>query len=154
MIEAFEKILQQLKNHIYNIKIQHRSYRAAVDGLEENEILFHIDFSKNYSCKCFEEVQSHHFGGPRNQVTLHTGVMYRKSNNGKKTVDSFCTISNNNAHNPAAIWAHLHPILSNIKVNFNDISTVHFFFRWARHSVSSKTNFLLCLFKTIYRVQF
>ena len=48
-------------------------------------------------------------------------------NNGKKRVDSFCTISNNNAHNPAAIWAHLHPILSNIKVNFNDISTVHFF---------------------------
>ena len=55
LIEAFEKILTQLKKHIYNIKIQYKWYRAAVDGLEENEVLLHIDFSENYSCKCFEE---------------------------------------------------------------------------------------------------
>lgn len=118
----------QLKKHIYNIKVQYKSYRAAIDNLKNNEIVLHVDFSENYNCKHFEEVQSHHFGGSRKQVTLHTGVMYTKpEEHNKPTVNSFCTISANNSHNPASIWAHIHPILSDIKHNNPHITTIHFF---------------------------
>ncbi|CAH2012754.1 unnamed protein product [Acanthoscelides obtectus] len=56
---------------MFNIKTQYRSYRDAIDNLKSDEIVLHIDFSENYSCKCFEKVQCHHFGGSRKQFTLN-----------------------------------------------------------------------------------
>lgn len=142
LIENFKQALVQLKKHIYNIKVQYKSYRAAIDNLEKNEIVLHVDFSENYNCKHFEEVQSHHFGGSRKQVTLHTGVMYTKpEGHNKPTVNSFCTISENNSHNPASIWAHLHPILSDIQHNNPHINTIHFFSDGPATQYRQKQNF-------------
>ena len=39
----------------------------------------------------------------RNQVSLHTNVLYKKDTDPV----SFCTISGNTRHDPAAIWAHV-----------------------------------------------
>ncbi|CAH2009759.1 unnamed protein product [Acanthoscelides obtectus] len=84
----FNKTLRELKKHIFNITTQYGSYRDAMDNLKTDEIVLHIDFSENYSCKCFEEVQCHHFGGSRKRVTLHTGVMYTKTEGEVHTVDN------------------------------------------------------------------
>lgn len=43
------------------------------------EALIHVDFSENYSLKYATEVQSFHFGGSRQQVSLHTAVIYTHS---------------------------------------------------------------------------
>ncbi|XP_025828833.1 uncharacterized protein LOC112904017 [Agrilus planipennis] len=83
LMEKFEITLEEFKRHIYYIKTQYRNYRKCIDELTTNEIALHIDFSENYSCKCFEEVQSHHFGGSRNQVSLHTGVIYSRCSDHK-----------------------------------------------------------------------
>ncbi|GBL72854.1 hypothetical protein AVEN_128052-1 [Araneus ventricosus] len=42
-------------------------------SLSQNSILLHRDFSENFNCKFAEEIQAIHFGGNRQQVTLHTG---------------------------------------------------------------------------------
>lgn len=119
----------RFKRHIYNIQQQYHAYRTCLDNLQPNEAALHIDFSKNYSCKLAEEVQGHHFGASRNQITLHTGVLYIGCSEPENKLNpiSFCSISSCNEHGPSAIWAHLSPIVNVIKTDFKEVSTVHFF---------------------------
>ena len=88
--------------HRYRIDHQYKALKDLKDKLGDDEILFHVDFSENYGCKYNAEVQSMHFGGSREQVTLHTGMVYTKYYS-----QGFCTLSQCNAHNPSAIAAHL-----------------------------------------------
>lgn len=143
LMDKFETTLKEFKRHIYYIKTQYRNYRTCIDELAINEIALHIDFSENYSCKYFEEVQSHHFGGSRNQVSLHTGVMYSRGSENKIEVSSFCTVSGNLSHNPAAIWAHLHPILSSIHDKFPEVNVLHVFSDGPATQYRQKQNFYL-----------
>ncbi|GBM98741.1 hypothetical protein AVEN_108070-1 [Araneus ventricosus] len=61
--------MKAFKKQVFNIQQQYKAYRTCIDNLDENEAVVHIDFSKNYNCK-LSEVQSHHFGGSRNQGIL------------------------------------------------------------------------------------
>lgn len=144
VIYKFERELQNFKTHIYNIRHQYKAYRQCIDGLTESEVALHIDFSENYACKYHSEVQSHHFGGSRNQITLHTAVMYHLSAEAQtKQVTSYCTVSSNQNHGPSAIWAHLHPILSEIKEKHPAVTTVHFFSDGPATQYKQKINFYL-----------
>nr|CAI5852709.1 unnamed protein product [Callosobruchus analis] len=71
--------------------------------------------NRDKSCKYASELQSAHFGGSKPQVTLHTVVMYYLSTdtNGEQSVKplSLCTFSDNMRHDPAAICAHLEPVI-------------------------------------------
>jgi hypothetical protein len=128
LLKNFKEELKTLKKHVYNIKVQHHSFRQAVDKLKESEMVLVADFSENYNCKCFQEIQAHHFGGSREQVSLHTVVVYTTNiQHTKPNVKSYCTVSSSLCHQPPAIWAHLHPILSEIRLNYPEIVTVHFF---------------------------
>lgn len=81
-----------------------------------------MDFSENFNVKYNKEIQSVHFGASQIQVTLHTGVVYY----GNKELFLFCTSSYHNKHGPAAIWAHLKPILNRAVQKNPQIDTVHF----------------------------
>ena len=97
--------------------------------MSDDEVLLHLDFSKNYNCKYSQEVQSLHFGGSRNQITLHTVVMYYKSktNDSTSTLNrSLCTLSENPRHDPVAICTHLEPIITEIKKCIPSLSKIHF----------------------------
>ncbi|KAG5893974.1 hypothetical protein JTB14_006578 [Gonioctena quinquepunctata] len=85
----------------------------------------HIDFSENYCCKYREEIQAVHFGGGRQQVTLHTGVLYLKNPDDTVKAQSFCTLSDNNRHDSIAVWAHLKPIFDWLKHQRPNIHAVH-----------------------------
>lgn len=91
--------------------------------LKANEIIIHCDFSENYSLKYAEEIQSFHFGGARQQISVHTVVVY--SNDGSDTVTkTYCTLSESLHYRPAAIWAQLQSILKEYTKNGIDI--IHF----------------------------
>nr|CAH7721805.1 unnamed protein product [Callosobruchus chinensis] len=144
VIQKFETELQNFKTHVYNIRHQYKAYRQCINGLTESEVALHIDFSENYACKYHSEVQSHHFGGSRNQVTLHTAVMYHFSPEAQtKQVTSYCTVSSNQNHGPSAIWAHLHPILSAVQKDHPAVTTVHFFSDGPATQYKQKINFYL-----------
>lgn len=50
--------------------------RHIIENISEGEVLVRVDFSENYACKYFTEAQSVHFGASRQQVSIHTGVLY------------------------------------------------------------------------------
>nr|CAI5869595.1 unnamed protein product [Callosobruchus analis] len=115
MVEHLNSSLVKFMAHSRNIVHQYNSVDQIKKRLTSEEILFHIDFSENYSCKYASEIQSAHFGGSKPQVTLHTVVMYYLSTdtNGEQSVKplSLCTFSDNMRHDPAAICAHLEPVI-------------------------------------------
>lgn len=88
--------------------------------------MFLCDFSENYCTKYETEVQAVHFGASKSQISLHTVVVYYTD--GEEIVArSFCTVSDNLAHQAYAIWAHLDPILDLLSLEFPQTKTVHFF---------------------------
>ena len=40
-------------NHVYNIRHQIRAYRNLKNNLKQHEVVIHVDFSENYSCRYF-----------------------------------------------------------------------------------------------------
>lgn len=127
VIDKFKEELKILRKHIFNMKTQYRNFRQSIDNIKPNEAVILVDFSENYNAKCHEEIQAHHFGGSRNQITLHTVVVYLHDKDKNYKVSSFCTVSPCNIHQPAAIWAHLHPILTSIIEDYPEIDTIHYF---------------------------
>lgn len=65
-----------------------------------------IDFSENYCWKHREEIQTVHFGGDGQQVTLHTDVLYLNNSDNTFKAHLFCSLSNNNRYDPVAVWTH------------------------------------------------
>lgn len=76
LAELIQRDLKSFKVHHYNIYHQYIQYKESIEKLEDNEVIFHCDFSENYVCKMSEEVQAMHFGSSKIQVTLHTGLKY------------------------------------------------------------------------------
>ena len=126
LVKAFQKSLPKLEMHIFNIKWQYRVYRQIRQNQSPSECLIHIDFSENYNCKYAEEIQSVHFGGPHQQASLHTGVLYVMKG-GVQQIVPFCTISASRQHGPPGIWAHLDPILQLLKDTYPAVKTLHFY---------------------------
>jgi hypothetical protein len=122
MVEETRNLMKEkFCKHLYNIRHQYTSLKTLKDSLVDHEIVIHVDFSENYSCKLTNEIQSMHFGGARNQVTLHTVVVYAKD-----STKSYCTVSDEMHHGPAAIWGHLDPILKDVSSNMPNVTHVHF----------------------------
>ncbi|CAK1603667.1 unnamed protein product [Parnassius mnemosyne] len=116
LLEIFSAEMKQFKIHIFNFYHQYKKYKDCINNLESYEACIHIDFSENFTCKYHKEIQAMHF--IKEQITLHTGVIYIK---GEKKPISFCSISADNQHNPEAIWAHLDPVLQHIKKTAFDV---------------------------------
>lgn len=137
--ELYAKFEAELKprvtTHIYNIRHQYTRLLELRKSLQADEAVIHIDFSENYVCKSNREIQSVHFGGSHNQVTLHTGIVYTSNGN-----IPFCSVSKSTRHDPCAIWAHMKPILGELR-QFNKLSTVHFISDGPTTQYRNKKNF-------------
>ena len=122
LIDEFEHDLERYARHSYNIRHQFQAYRKYKQCLTDKMCVIHIDFSENYVCKYGSgEIQSVHFGGSHKQATLHTGMLYTS-----KTCESFCSISDCTRHDPPAIWAHLNPILREVRKSHPHVQCINF----------------------------
>lgn len=110
LTDEFQIELSNCCKHLYNIRHQYKAIRQLKGSLTEEEVLIHVDFSENLSCKYHSEIQSMHFGASQRQISLHTGVIYTKEEN-----TAFCSMSDNLKHAPAGIWGHMKPVLQLVK---------------------------------------
>lgn len=80
--------------HVSNIIHQHKELKRKKDELKTNEAVVHMDFSENYECKYSEKIQAFHFGGSREQVSIHTVMVYYKTIESDSTLSkAFSTLS-------------------------------------------------------------
>ena len=80
------------------------------------------------------------FGASKRQISLHTGLLYQAKE--KKT---FCTVSDNIHHGPAAIRAHLSRVLTNIRKHYGHMKSVEFFSDGPSSQYKQKYNFYLLI---------
>lgn len=139
LIDEATMQIERYRRHTFNIVNQFRHGRLLRENMTDEEVLIHIDFSENYVCKLNAEIQSMHFGASKKQVTLHTGVFYIGKNS---KGNSFCTVSDSLHHGPAAIWAHLEPVLKMIQSE-HSISVIHFCSDGPCTQYRQKANFYL-----------
>lgn len=97
-----------------------------------------MDFSENYGCKLHKQIQAFHFGGSRQQATIHTSVAYTS-----EWVQCFATISDSLRHDERAVWGHIEPILKDIKMHNPNLTTVHFMSDGPVTQYRNKKNFYL-----------
>lgn len=129
-----------MKKHVFNTYNQQKPYQTLKEKLQDNEVIIHCDFSENYSCKLFQEIQSYHFGASRNQASLHTSVIYVKDMN----PISVCTVSANLEHGSHAIWAHLNPLFNYLKNDLErKLEILHVFSDGPSSQYRQKLNFYL-----------
>ncbi|CAH0403492.1 unnamed protein product [Chilo suppressalis] len=141
LVEIFKADLEKFKVHSYNNWHQIDQYNKLKDNIGNDAVVIHCDFSENFDCKLAAEVQSMHFGASKTQVTLHTGVVYYKSE--KQSKQSFCTISPSNIHQPDAIWAHLKPVIQLAKSLVPNLKKIHFYSDGPSSQYRQKNNFIL-----------
>lgn len=139
LVKEFQSEMKILKKHAFNIKVQNKACKDIKKNMKSNEVVVHADFSENFACKLSEEIQSFHFGGSRQQVSLHTGILYVA---GVKSLP-FATISPSKDHGPPPIGAHLRPILDYLKKTHTKVTTVHFFSDGPSSQYKQKNNFYL-----------
>jgi len=99
--------VKKYMDHHFRESHQNSTLKEARSTLNEEDLFILMDFSQNYTCKYSREVQSHFYGGSKEEITLHTGVVYYP---GEEKL-SFCTMSESPRHDPPAIIAHLTPVL-------------------------------------------
>jgi hypothetical protein len=93
--------------HVFFMNHQEKVLREKRSNLLVMEVFMWFDFAMNWLTKLAREIQSAHFGGgSRQQISLHTGVGYTKSE-----TESFCTVSENRDHGPPEIMAHIVPVI-------------------------------------------
>lgn len=124
LVQDFEAALPLFFHHVGTIAHQYQAIQNIKNNLTLNDVLIHVDYSENYCCKYHEEIQAVHFGGARQQITMHTGVLYLRNNDTVKPV-SFCSLSSNNRHDTMAVWAHLKPIFDWVKAQNLPIYRLH-----------------------------
>lgn len=104
--ENFSNAFDKFFSHFYRDVHQRDVLKLKRENLGPGDLYVWMDFSENYACKYDRETQSHYYGASRENVVLHTGIVYQQSE--KK---SFCTVSKSTRKDPSAIMAHLSPIL-------------------------------------------
>ena len=114
--------LPRFQIHLFNIRHQYLALKSMKESLTDNAVTVHVDYSENYSCKYSKEIKETHFGKGNEQVTLHTGVTYLS----RGRVEAFASLSACLQHDAVATWAHLDPVLRNIREKYPDAKHIHF----------------------------
>ena len=122
LIDTFQVYMGKFRKHHFIILHQFGIYRALKQNLSSNECTVHMDFSDNYNCKYANVIQSVNFGGSHQQASFHTGLYLADC----PKVTTFCSISDDLQHNPLAIWAHVEPVLSDVRHIYPNIESVYF----------------------------
>lgn len=143
LVEAFLEILPRFLLHQFNIRNQYQAINHIKTNLAAGEFLVRIDFSENYACKYFSEIQSVHFGASRQQVSIHTGVLYYLSDvTGQVDIMPFCSISACLRHDAAAVHAHLKTALTRL-IPKQNINVLHIVSDGPSSQYKNKSNFYL-----------
>ena len=142
LITEFQSEMDRTCKHLFNITHQYLAVRQLKSKLTNKDILLHIDFSENYTCKYETEIQTMHFGVNQKQISLHTGVIYSSG-----FTQGFCSISDCLRHGPSAIWAHLEPVIKYATEKRPETKSLFILSDGPTTQYRSKDNF--CLLSTI-----
>lgn len=144
LIQAFLDALPKMLQHKFAISHQYQAVAQMKNNLKENEAILHVDFSENYLCKYATETQSVHFGASRQQLSLHTCILYYCSEPNKIDTYCFCSVSDCLRHDAVAIYSHISKALKHLCKDKNiNMKTLHILSDGPSGQYKNKSNFYL-----------
>lgn len=144
LVRKFNSELRKFFIHVYRTHHQYEAVDQLAKNLTPEKAHIIIDWSQNWEGKYFKEVHAAHFGGSKTQVSLHTGVFFYLDTNGKRQMQSFCTVSDDLRHDACAIHAHLKPVMQKLKETVLNLKEISVQSDGPTPQYRNKTNF--CLF--------
>ncbi|XP_070579275.1 uncharacterized protein [Ptychodera flava] len=147
-IEAFKKQTFDFKDHVERVKTQYAEIRRLKEQLPQHDVIVHMDFAENYSCKTVDEVQSAYW----NQVgvTLHPIVVYFRGQDNKLEHQSFIAVSDEMSHSSPTVLAILGKVMPDIKSLVKDIDVVHYWTDSPPVSIATKSYSILLQTMKLY----
>lgn len=100
---------------------ENKKLKDKLENGDEEIIMLTMDFSENWDCKYFKEIQANHFGASKQPVSLHTCHVYNSE------IQQGCvTASDNVSHDASAIIAHLIKTFQIYEKDMFKVKHVHF----------------------------
>ena len=100
LVNMFNTQILVLKKHMIVKCEQNNFYNNVKDNLEENEVLVHVDYSKSYSDKDQQEIQSAYFG--HNTLSIFTACYCFRGGDGEVVSKNITVTSNATDHSRIA----------------------------------------------------
>lgn len=117
--------MPKFKSHCDRMINQFEHFKSLRDGLTPREITVQIDFAENYACSYSAEIQSAYYS--KDQITIHPAVFHFKSDGSDKLEHkSIVLLSDETEHKTPTIFAFIRRIVSWIKENRPDVTTVFY----------------------------
>ena len=106
------------------MKTQYEQIRYFEQNLHNHEIIIHMDFAENYSCKSVDEPQGAYWNQIR--VTLHPIVVFYHADNQEKLAHkSFIVVSDRLSHSASTVLSFLDAIMPEIKALDCEVQMIH-----------------------------
>ena len=118
------KHADMFREHVSLVKNQYTEIRRLKENLPAGHAIAQLDFSENYTCTSYDEVQSAFWN--KSMVTIHPLVVYYGNGNGQMIHKSFAVISDELSHNASAVLAFIKHIIPILKELITDISFIHY----------------------------
>ncbi|KAK3092276.1 hypothetical protein FSP39_000626 [Pinctada imbricata] len=83
----WEKDEADFKEHVHKIKRQYAELRQLKENLPKNDIILHMDFPENYSCKTADEIQSAYWNQSQGTYGSRATWNYFEAGHGKGPCD-------------------------------------------------------------------
>ena len=101
LIHQYVRDVLQMRQHLFHLEWQWLQYGECVDNLQEGEVVFVIDFAKNYNHQGTDEPQSAHWD--QMQSMMHLVVVKYKCQCGKTMTDEIIHFTSDLKHDAYAV---------------------------------------------------
>ena len=100
--------------HMFIARWQYQQYQKAVDVLNADTVIYHMDFAQNYMCEYQEAIQAVHWG--KNTVTVHPIICtYLCQQHNAPVRECIDIISNDHKHDVNALETFLNKARKHLK---------------------------------------
>ena len=138
-IDHLEKQTKDFEEHVDRMKTQYEQIRYLKQNLPNHELIIHMDFAENYSCKSVDEPQGSYWN--QISVTLHPIVVYYHADNQEELAHkSFVVVSDEMSHSASTVLSFLDAIMPEIKALDSEVQMIYY---WTDSPSSQYRNFRL-----------
>lgn len=118
------KQANMFREHVQLVRNQYTEIRRLKENLPDGHVVLQVDFSENYTCTSYEEVQSAFWN--KSMVTIHPMVAYYRNTANQLLHKSFAIISDELSHNASAVLAFIQHIIPILKELIPDMIFIHY----------------------------
>jgi hypothetical protein len=124
-LPMFEKQVGEFKAHVERVRKQYNEIKILKDCLTPADVLLHMDFAENCTCKSMDEVQSAYWS--QTAVTLHPVVIYyREAVESPLKHKRMVIVSDEIGHNSNTVQCFIKHVLQEVKTIVPTVRTIHY----------------------------